>query len=85
LSYPNRGVYCQIQSLEALAKVNPLRSKSQLLIALHSPYALLEIGLRMCPAEKNRDGAPFAEQSVLCSPVCVRIIAKYGHVSRIPG
>ena len=26
-----------------------------------------------------------AEQSVLRSPVCVRIIAKYGHVSRISG
>ena len=44
----------------------------------------LKTGLRMCPAEKRRDSDPFAaEQSVLCSPVCLGIIAKYGHLSRI--
>jgi hypothetical protein len=36
------------------------------MIALRSPYAFLETGLRMCPPEKRRDGDPFADdQSVL--------------------
>jgi hypothetical protein len=56
----------------------------QLLIALHSPNALLETGLRVCAPEKSQDRSPFAaEQSVLCSPVCLPTIAKYGHYSRI--
>src|ERR1022692_2624293 len=56
----------------------------QLLIALHSPNGLLETGLRVCPPEKSQDRSPFAaEQSVLCSPVCLPTIAKYGHYSRI--
>jgi hypothetical protein len=29
--------------------------------------------------------ASASEQSVLCSPVCLGVIAKYGHVSRISG
>ena len=36
----------------------------------------------MCSPEKGRGNNPFtAEQSVLRSPVCLGIIAKYGHVS----
>jgi hypothetical protein len=65
-------------------KVNPLWPNPRLVIALHSPNALLETGLRVCPPEKSQDRSPFAtEQSVLCSPVCLPIIAKYGHYSRI--
>ena len=38
----------------------------------------------MCPREKSWIFPPFAaEQSVLSSPVCLGIIAKYGHYSRI--
>jgi hypothetical protein len=33
-------------------EVNSLCTNPRLLIALHSPYALLETGLRMCPPEK---------------------------------
>ena len=54
------------------------------MIALHSPNALLETGLRMCLPEKSRDRtASDAEQSVLRSPVCLGIIAKYRHYLRI--
>jgi hypothetical protein len=38
-------------------KVNSLRLNPRLLIALHSPSALCETGLRMCPSEKSQDGA----------------------------
>jgi hypothetical protein len=52
-------------------KVNSLCPNPRLLIALHSPYPLLETGLRLCPAEKSRALTPFsAEQSVLYGPVC---------------
>jgi hypothetical protein len=68
---------------KALTKVNSLGPNPQLLIALHSPNALLKTGLHMCPPEKNRysDGLR-CKQSVLRSPVCLGIIAKYGHCSR---
>jgi len=47
-------------------KVNSLWPNPRFVIALHSPNALLETGLRICPPEKRRDGDPFAdEQSVL--------------------
>jgi len=56
----------------------------RLVIALHSPDAVLETGLRRRLPEKSRHRAAFAaEQSVLRSPVCLGIIAKYGHCSRI--
>jgi hypothetical protein len=46
--------------------------------------SLLETGLPMCPPEKSRDSDPVHfEQSDLRSPVCPRIIAKYGHFLRI--
>jgi hypothetical protein len=64
-------------------KVNSLWRNPRLLIALHSPNALTETELRMCLSEKTRTLTAFdAEQSVLCSPVCLRIMAKYGHCSR---
>jgi hypothetical protein len=38
----------------------------------------------MCLLEKSPDSTAFdAEQSVLYGPVCLGIIAKYGHYSRI--
>jgi hypothetical protein len=56
----------------------------QLQIALHSPDAVLETGLQGYLSEKSRHGTAFnAEESVLCSPVCLGIIAKYGHLSRV--
>jgi len=58
----------------------------RLVIALHSPHALLETGLRMCPPEKSRHVAvTYPERSFLSSPVCRANIAKNGHVSRILG
>jgi hypothetical protein len=51
-------------------KVNLPRSDSRDVVALHSPIALLETGLRTCPPEKGGTVTPFAdEQSILCSPV----------------
>jgi len=71
---------------KVLRKVNSLWPNPRLLIALHSPNSLLETGLRMCPREKEPgQWLPSRQQSVLCSPVCLGIIAKYGHVSRISG
>jgi hypothetical protein len=40
---------------KALTKVNSLGLNPGLVIALHSPNALLETGPRMCPPEKSRD------------------------------
>jgi hypothetical protein len=60
-------------------------AESPLVIALHSLDAILETGLRMRPPEKSGTVTAFAvEQSVLCSPVCREITAKYGHFSCIP-
>jgi hypothetical protein len=36
-------------------KVNVVCPNLRLVIALHSPHALLETGLRKCPPEKSRD------------------------------
>jgi hypothetical protein len=47
-----------------MLKVNSLLLTSQPLIALHSPNALFETGLRMCPAEKNRDSDPILSRAV---------------------
>jgi hypothetical protein len=66
-------------------KSQPAWLISRLLIALHSPSDILETGPRMCPPEKSQTVTRFSvEQSVLCSPVYGAIIAKNGHVSRIP-
>jgi hypothetical protein len=47
-------------------KVKLLWPNPGLKIALHSPKALIETGLRMCPPEKRRDCDLFADgQSVL--------------------
>ena len=67
-----------------IIKVNSPWSNPRLLIALHSPNALLETGLRLWPSEKSRDHEAInPKQSVLRSPVCQQIIVKYGHLSRI--
>ena len=42
--------------VQALTKVNSLRSNLRIVVALHSPCALRETGLRMCRPEKSRDG-----------------------------
>jgi hypothetical protein len=41
-----------------IEKVNSLGPKSPLLIAFHSPNAMLETGLRMCPPEKKMAARP---------------------------
>jgi len=65
---------------KVLAKVNSRWPTRRSLIALHSPNARIETGLRLCPPEKSQDRGPFAtDQSVFCSPVSLGIIAKYGH------
>jgi hypothetical protein len=54
-----------------LSKVNSLWPTFRLVIALYSPNALLETGLRMCLPEKSRDSDPLRRrQCVLCSPFC---------------
>ena len=51
---------------KALTKVNSLWPNPRLVIALHSPYALLETGLPICLPEKTHDSTVFdAEQSIL--------------------
>lgn len=66
-------------------KVNSLLPNPQLLIALHSPNGLRETGLCMCLTEKTHASSAFDdERSVLCSPVCLGIIAKYGRYSHVP-
>ncbi len=56
----------------------------KLVIALHSPKALLGAGLRVCLPEKARKVTAFgAAQSVLSGPVCLGTIAKYGYYSSI--
>jgi hypothetical protein len=84
-SYPETGLWEVPKSVSKMpTKVNSLRPNPRLLIALHSPIALPQTGLRMCLPEKSRTLTAFgAEQSVLCSPVCLGIIAKYGHFLRI--
>jgi hypothetical protein len=53
-------------------------------MALCSPSVLAETGLTICLAEKCQTVNAFdAEQSVLCSPVCSGLTAKYGHYSGI--
>ena len=41
-----------------LTKINSLGPNHQLLIALHSPNALLKTGLRICLPEKSQDSDP---------------------------
>jgi hypothetical protein len=83
--YPETGFWEVPKSVSKMpTRVNSLRPNPRLLIALHSPNALPQTGLRMCLPEKSRTLTAFgAEQSVLCSPVCLGIIAKYGHFLRI--
>jgi hypothetical protein len=72
--------------VQSTNKSQPAMAKSRLMIALHSPYPLLETGLHMCRTEKSQISGPFtAEQSVLRSPVCLRIIAKKGMFRQFSG
>jgi hypothetical protein len=58
-SYPETGLWETPESLSKVPiKVNSLCPSPRLLIALHSPYPVLETGLRRCPAEKSRDTDP---------------------------
>ena len=45
-----------------LSKVNWLMPIFRQAIALHSPNALLEAGLRICPPEKSQNKVPFAAE-----------------------
>jgi hypothetical protein len=55
-SYPETGLWEAPNSVsKALTEVNSLGPNPRLVIALHSPNALLETGLRMCPPEKSRN------------------------------
>jgi hypothetical protein len=70
---------------KAPAVVNSLRANPSALIALHSPDAVVETGLHDCPPEKSGEyGGSAADYSILCSPLCLGIIAKYGHSSLVP-
>jgi hypothetical protein len=53
-SYPETGLWEAPESPSKMpTKVNSLWPNPGLLIALHSPYALLKTGQRMCPPEKS--------------------------------
>jgi hypothetical protein len=71
---------------DLLAKVNSRCPKPGILIALHSPYAILETGLRICHPEISqhvgaiRSRAVRSLQSMLSNEY-----AKNWHVSRILG
>jgi hypothetical protein len=55
-NYPETGLWEAPNSVsKALTKVNSLGPNPRLVNALHSPNALLETGLRMCPPEKSRN------------------------------
>ena len=69
---------------ELLPKVNSRYPKPRIVIAVHSPNALVETGPRVCHPEKSQHvEATRSEESVLSSPICLGIIAKYGHFLRI--
>ncbi len=71
---------------KVLAKVNLSWPNRRFVIALHSPNARLETGLRVCNPEKSQENAALAiDRSFLRSPACWGKIAKYGHLSRISG
>jgi hypothetical protein len=49
---------------QVLTKVNPLWPNPGVVIALPSPNALLETGLRMCPPEKSQGKCPPRHRAV---------------------
>ena len=54
--WPEKGLWEVPKPVSMMpTEVNSLCTNPRLLIAFHSPYALLETGLRMCPPEKSRD------------------------------
>ena len=64
------------------AKVKPVSRHHRFVIALHSP----ETGLPFCRPEKRGEIETSRRQAVnFSSPLCLGIIAKNGHVSRISG
>ena len=68
------------------AKVNSRWPHPRSLIALHSPKAYWKPDCECAFRRRARTEIAFgADQSVLCSPVCLGIIAEYGHYSRIFG
>jgi len=55
-SYPETGLWEAPNTVShELSKVNPLWPHPRTVIALYSPHALLETGLRLGPPEKSRD------------------------------
>jgi hypothetical protein len=82
-NYPETGLWEALNSVsKALTRVNSLGPNPRIVIALRSPSALAETGLPLCLAEKCQTFSAFATgQSVLCSPVYLGLIAKYGHYS----
>jgi hypothetical protein len=64
---------------------NTTSPSRRFLIALHSRGKSRRVGPPIGAAEKSRDElAERAQQSVLHSPVCLGVIAKYGQFSQIP-
>ena len=64
-SCPETGLWEAPNAVSKVAtKVNPLWRNLRLVIALHSPNALLETGLSMCPPEKSRDSHPLRCRAV---------------------
>jgi len=82
-SYTEKGM---VGRAETAARVKPVSPFHWFVIALHSPEANSETGLPMCPPEKSSEITQFAASgpfSSLFSPVCLRIVPKNGHLSRI--
>ena len=62
-NYPETGLWDAPNSVsKALTKVNSLRSNLRIVVALHSPCALRETGLRMCRPEKSGTATPFTAE-----------------------
>ena len=65
-------------------EVNPLSPSDRFMIARHSPGRPCEVGLPIGSPEKGGGEVHRRfRQSVLSSPSCLGIIAKYGHISDI--
>jgi hypothetical protein len=82
---PRVGRYSELGSM-ILAKVNSPWLYPRFVIALHSPTTSWKPD---CDSGLRRKAGTFTpvnpHQSVLSGPVCLRTIAKNGHVSRISG
>jgi hypothetical protein len=71
-----------IEETDVFTMSSPLSPPHRFVIALHSPSASSETGLRMCPPEKGRQLDAIRSLTVrsLSSPLCGRNITKYGHL-----